>query len=196
MSKRIRDEIAILDERPSKKLNSTEHDNVNQSKITLSSLLSTNNEPVRRSLASFLDPRSLLALSGTSQELRSSIRENVWNINSRLQFFVEDPIAFRTILGNHQGLISGSFALQFFETVRWDDSDLDLFFEKEHPNFGADKEGSGYQQMITHLVEMEGYSLQSHEDGTETYEHLVNEMEERPRLSFEASAIKLAGVQN
>ena len=34
----------------------------------------------------------------------------------------------------HNALISGSFAIQFFERLHWNESDLDIFVEFHHPN--------------------------------------------------------------
>lgn len=178
MPKRGRDEIVVSDKRPSKKLNSTEHGALCRPRPTLQYLFSSNCEPVRRSVTSFLDPKSLLALSGVCQEIRSSVRENVWNINSRLGYFVEDPVRFRTVLGRHQGLISGSFALQFFEGVRWDGSDLDLFFDQD----------SGFKEMIGHLVDNEEYVLENSVASTERYDHLRNEVQSSG-MHFEASLV-------
>lgn len=50
-----------------------------------------------------------------------------WNVDRDLLRFVKDPHRFRTQLGKCDGLISGSFALQFFERVYWEGSDLDIF---------------------------------------------------------------------
>jgi hypothetical protein len=94
-----------------------------------------------------LNTKSVLALSSTSSAIRTSIRENEWNINRKLKRFVKELVAFRTLLGRHNGLISGSFALQFFERVTFKCSGLDLFFDID----------SGYEKMIDHLVTQESY---------------------------------------
>jgi hypothetical protein len=56
---------------------------------------------------------------------------------------VDDPVAFRNSLGCYSGLISESFAIQFFERVLWLDSDMDVFFDTKH----------GYHKMVKYLVE-------------------------------------------
>jgi hypothetical protein len=54
-------------------------------------------------------------------------------------------------LAEHDALISGSFALQFFERIIWRDSDLDVYVEdRKSPDALGD-----------YLVGHEGYALQS-----------------------------------
>jgi hypothetical protein len=48
---------------------------------------------------------------------------------------------------DHRVVISGSFALQFFERVSWKESDLDLFVQKP----------SEAKALKEHLVRTEGY---------------------------------------
>ena len=52
-------------------------------------------------------------------------------------------------MGKYGALISGSFAIQFFERVVWEESDLDIFVEE-----GLD--ASNFEQ---YLCEKEGYHL-------------------------------------
>ena len=86
-------------------------------------------EPIRKRILQFLDTKSLLAMVRVSKEMRSTIYSHEWNINEKLWRFVDDPVEFRSLLGEHNGFISGSFAIQFFERVVWPESDLDLFLE-------------------------------------------------------------------
>ncbi|KAI1269437.1 hypothetical protein F5Y18DRAFT_437344 [Xylariaceae sp. FL1019] len=85
--------------------------------------------PIHRALLPMLDTRDLLALPATSTKFRKGIHDTVWNINTKLARFFDDPVAFRTQLGMSNGLISGSFALQFLEGVTWKDSDLDILIQ-------------------------------------------------------------------
>lgn len=55
-------------------------------------------------------------------------------------------------MGKHDALISGSFAIQFFERVMWKESDLDIFIGQ----------GPGAEALEDYLCKQEGYSL-SHE---------------------------------
>lgn len=104
---------------------------------------------VRQCLMQYLDTRDLLRLYRTSWAIRLNLKDNDWNINYRLSRFFKNPMAFRSCLGRSNALISGSFALQFFERVSWPDSDLDIMV----------KEGDPLEQMGRHLVEAEGYSM-------------------------------------
>ena len=57
-------------------------------------------------------------------------------------------------MAKYDALISGSFALQFFERVTWPDSDLDIFVEQ----------GEGCELFCKYLVEAEGYDLVRSQD--------------------------------
>ena len=49
----------------------------------------------------------------------------------------------------YEALISGSFVLQYFEKVLWEESDLDIFI----------KQGDGADAFAQYLVKEEGYVL-------------------------------------
>ncbi|KAL8691236.1 MAG: hypothetical protein Q9218_003494 [Villophora microphyllina] len=70
-----------------------------------------------------------------------------WNVDRDLLRFVKDPWGFRSQLARYDGLISGSFALQFFERVCWEESNLDIFSES----------GEGAQTLEKYLKEKERY---------------------------------------
>jgi hypothetical protein len=72
-----------------------------------------------------------------------------WNVDRDLLRFVKDPRRFRTQLGKCDGLISGSFALQFFERVFWEGSGLDVFVEDR-------REAREFEH---YLVNVENYKL-------------------------------------
>jgi len=74
-----------------------------------------------------------------------------WDINKKLRSFVTKPIDLRSKLGQNDALISGSFAIQFFDGVIWNESDLDIFVE----------DGEGAIELGRHLVEKEGYESTS-----------------------------------
>ena len=61
-------------------------------------------------------------------------------------------------MGKHDALVSGSFAVQFFERLTWKKSDLDIFIEQ----------GSGALAFEQYLCEREGYRF-SREGGDEAY---------------------------
>ncbi|RYP32147.1 hypothetical protein DL767_005383 [Monosporascus sp. MG133] len=66
------------------------------------------------------------------------------------------------MLGRSNALISGSFALQFFERVVWPDSDLDIMIQ----------EGVGLEEMKGFLIDKERYRLDS-ETGTTCQTYLA-----------------------
>lgn len=75
-------------------------------------------------------------------------RSFVFNINRRLRRFFHDPLAFRSLQAKTHTLISGSFALQFFDRSEYADSDLDLY---THP---------GFSRAVGHWLIDEGYEFQ------------------------------------
>ncbi|KAI1322604.1 hypothetical protein F5Y16DRAFT_386197 [Xylariaceae sp. FL0255] len=85
--------------------------------------------PANHALTSMLDTKDKLSVMQTSSAYRQGMKNTVWNINKRLLRFFENPLTFRSQLGKCDALISGSFALQFFEGVLWKESDLDIFVE-------------------------------------------------------------------
>lgn len=75
----------------------------------------------------------ILALTGTSKSLSNLYNDSLpryWDIDQRLSRFVSDPTKFRRILGRNHGLIVGSFPLQFFSRLHWDDSSLDILVQE------------------------------------------------------------------
>lgn len=74
--------------------------------------------PIQQILYELLDIQNIINLTRTSKKLESLYRHLVplqWNLEKRLQRFVKKPRDFRLKLGISDGLISGTFALQFFE---------------------------------------------------------------------------------
>ncbi len=105
--------------------------------------------PIRKRLVEYLDTRDLLKLLRTSWGLRLTVRANEWNVNNRLSRFFRNPLAFRSSLRRSDALISGSFALQFFERVTWPESDLDIMV----------RDGDALEEMHRYLTKSEGYSM-------------------------------------
>lgn len=123
---------------------------------TLVSLFDTALYPIRQGIMSHLDTKDILNLLKTCWTMRHNIKANEWDINDRLSRFLDSPTAFRSQLGRSNALISGSFALQFFERVVWPDSDLDIMVQ----------EGEDLERMAKHLIESEGYKMVSENDFT------------------------------
>ena len=126
-------------------------------KPSLESLL--NIYPIRHRLIQYLRLRDLLGLYRTSWNIRLNLKENDWNINQSLLRFFKNPMAFRSCLGHADALISGSFALQFFERVVWPNSGLDIMV----------RDGRDLKTLGKYLVESEGYTMNHEAGGWEEY---------------------------
>ena len=77
-----------------------------------------------------LSPREFLAVSKTCKAGRRAVAaymNKAFDIDSRLSRFFSDTRAFRTMQAQTSTLISGSFALQFFDRTFYKSSDLDLY---------------------------------------------------------------------
>jgi hypothetical protein len=116
--------------------------------------------PIFDTICAHLEPNDILYLRLTTKQLSpffETLFRTQWNINRQLLRFIKDPISFRSQLAEHDALISGSFALQFFERRIWRDSDLDVYVEElKSPDALGD-----------YLIENEGYTLLS----TKTFEN-------------------------
>lgn len=83
---------------------------------------------------------------------------------------MKNPVGFRGRLGACGGLISGGFALGFFERMGWGEGDMDVYV---NGSFGGSEVGSGDgdgdegkglrdpDNLGMYLVEREGYELLS-----------------------------------
>jgi hypothetical protein len=68
----------------------------------------------------YLSIETIVALSRTCKRLAHVYRDlfqTQWNINMKLSKFVADSPRFRLQLRESEAVISGSFALQFFEQI-------------------------------------------------------------------------------
>ena len=109
--------------------------------------------PIYDRLCSYLPLPSILSLSKTCKSFRLAYLQR-WDVDRRLDRFVQSPKRLRSQLAKHGSLISGSFALQVFAQRRWPDSDLDIFVER----------GPAVESFEAHLCQEEHYSLQSTTD--------------------------------
>ncbi|KAI0367239.1 hypothetical protein BV20DRAFT_1037878 [Pilatotrama ljubarskyi] len=79
-------------------------------------------------------PQNIFRLSRVRRQARHAVQdytERVFNVNTRLSRFFRDPLAFRSLQACTATVISGSFALQFFDRSYFAGSDLDLYV---HPD--------------------------------------------------------------
>ncbi|KAL8893571.1 MAG: hypothetical protein Q9192_005134 [Flavoplaca navasiana] len=110
--------------------------------------------PIFSCLCDHLSIGGILALSKTCKDF-SDIYDFLlpiqWNVDKRLQRFVNDPVGLRSKMGELDALVSGSFAIQFFERVTWLSSDLDMYV----------KAGARAYALRTYLANSEGYTLQT-----------------------------------
>ncbi|OBZ78027.1 NADPH-dependent methylglyoxal reductase GRE2 [Grifola frondosa] len=86
--------------------------------------------PIYDKILSHLSPVSLVRLEKASCLTRFAAKDfasRAYNINRLLSRFFTDPIAFRSLQARTAALISGSFALQFFDRTFYPESDLDLY---------------------------------------------------------------------
>lgn len=82
--------------------------------------------------------------------------QRCFNINTLLRPFVSDPRIFRSELGKHDALISGVFALNFFE-LGWSNVPvLDLFVEA----------GGQTDEIVTYIKDHEDYDKEDYLEST------------------------------
>ena len=110
--------------------------------------------PIYNSLCNYLSIADIITLTRTCKQF-SSLYQNLiptkWDSDKKLRRFLAQPRAFRSQMGKHGALISGSFAVQFFERVTWPDADLDVFV----------RYGDEFESLSKYLVEAERYQLKS-----------------------------------
>lgn len=109
--------------------------------------------PIFSNLCSHLDISGILLLRKVTKKWACHLdaySRSCWNINRKLSRFVEKPVGLRCKLAELNALISGSFALQFFDDVVWKESDLDIFAQK----------GDECKVLEEYLVNEEGYVLE------------------------------------
>lgn len=112
--------------------------------------------PVYDILCRMLESVSIIRLSKTCRRLATLYRDAIpreWSVDRLLLRFVKEPRALRSEMQKHKAVISGSLALQFFERVTWEGTDLDLFVHGQ----------TGVSALARHLVDREGYRLQEEE---------------------------------
>ena len=110
------------------------------------------NYPIFKRFCDLLSIAEIVALTRTCKALSNLYRYLLpmhWDIDKNLRRFVDDPYRFRSQMGKCDALISGSFAVQFFERVTWTASDLDIFIQ----------EGNRANAFKEHLIKIEGYAL-------------------------------------
>ena len=107
--------------------------------------------PIYDEIFSCLTPLALVRMASSSRAIRSATEDfarRAYNINKKLKRYFNDPQSFRSLMARTDMVISGSFALQFFDRSFYPESDLDLY---AYPNEKLHEIGS-------HLLK-EGYTF-------------------------------------
>jgi hypothetical protein len=118
--------------------------------------------PIFSSIAQCLDIADIISITRTCKDLSTFYRKLIpiqFNVDKRLRYFVNDPLAFRSEIARNDALVTGSIALQFFERNSWLDNDLIVLVKRGSSTIGK------------HLVEVEGYTLTTKVD---IYSHSVS----------------------
>lgn len=110
--------------------------------------------PIRDRIYFYLSILSIIALSRTCRRLSRTYQDLLltqWNIDLKLSRFVRHPGRLRLHLRESEAIISGSFAVQFFDRTTYHDSDLDIFVQA----------GDRVHAIAEYLQLVEGYQLVS-----------------------------------
>ena len=94
--------------------------------------------PISTRISRILSISDIINLTRTCKafaHLYKSLLSSQWNIDKRLARFVNNITRFRSQMASFNALISGSFALQFFDRVRWSGSDLDISIREKADEF-------------------------------------------------------------
>lgn len=87
-----------------------------------------NRHPIYDKILSYLSPASLIRLGRASKLTLNAVQDfsyRAFDINCSPSRFISDPIAFRILQARTGTVVSGSFALQFFDRTFYPESDLD-----------------------------------------------------------------------
>lgn len=90
--------------------------------------------PIYDTIFSCLTPLALTRMASVNRQVRAVTKDfaaRAYNVNRRLARFFNEPLLFRSLMARTHMVISGSFALQFFDRTYYPDSDLDLYL---HPD--------------------------------------------------------------
>ncbi|KAI0674150.1 hypothetical protein C8Q78DRAFT_966847 [Trametes maxima] len=126
-------------------------------------------------LFSHCTPGTVVNLSRVNRCIRNSsmdYKSRAFNINKRLSRFFDHPNTFRSLQKQTAAIISGSFALQFFDRTYYEESDLDLYV---HPDSSCILLGQ-------HLIESEGYLFIPYSWQLEDYDDEVRRLYDRMHL--------------
>ncbi|EPS42615.1 hypothetical protein H072_3395 [Dactylellina haptotyla CBS 200.50] len=109
------------------------------------------NHDILEDITRELSVKDCVNLTSTCRELRQK-KSAIWDINDHLSRFLDDPLTFRSLMAQHDILISGSDALEFLSRRRCQDSDLDIYVNGEE----------ALTKVLRHLEKTEKYVFASH----------------------------------
>ncbi|KAI0083370.1 hypothetical protein BDY19DRAFT_910654 [Irpex rosettiformis] len=130
-------------------------------------------------------PGSILRLARTCKAAHAAMRDyfsRAFDINNHLSRFFDDPLAFRSLQAQTNTLISGSFALQFFDRSVYQGSDLNLYVPSlHHKEIGRWLVAHGYEYVPGHDedVDDDNEDPDSEEDSDENRLHYLDWVRER-----------------
>lgn len=119
------------------------------SRPTFSDIFDESQYPVFTRICELIPVGSILALNQTCKSLSNlykRIQHTQWNIDRRLGEYFRDPSQVRSLMGECDALISGRFAVEFFERTKFPQRLLEFYVE-----------ASKAERFVTHLVEVENY---------------------------------------
>lgn len=123
--------------------------------------------PIYDSLQECMPPDTAILLSRTCKQLYNAYTRQwtvgKWSINSRLAKLVDNPNVLRWNMAHYNALISGSFAMQFFDRLTWEASDLDIFVET----------GDAVDALDCYLQVFDKYKLESAQDAENMDEYAM-----------------------
>ncbi|PPR00586.1 hypothetical protein CVT26_009861 [Gymnopilus dilepis] len=109
-----------------------------------------------------LDIKAIVSLSKTSSALHSAYifyAKQTWEPTKHFASWFEHPAAFRRLLARTNSVISGSFALQFFDRIYYPTSDMDIYLRVA----GADE--------VCRWLTRQDYT---YVQGNKTYPHVIS----------------------
>ncbi|KAH6639165.1 hypothetical protein C7974DRAFT_449101 [Boeremia exigua] len=123
--------------------------------VTLIDLLSTTYAPIQTMILPYLDVGDVIALGRTCKgfgQIQPVLEATTYNINHQLKKFFQDPIEFRSVLGECNGLIGRDFARQFLSLSKIATDTLVLYVG------GA---GAGPRKKLLDIIRTNGYELEN-----------------------------------
>ncbi|KAK6498222.1 hypothetical protein TWF506_004462 [Arthrobotrys conoides] len=111
---------------PRRKMEHSVPEKTRKTAPTILDILNANLEPCYSRILSHLDLPSILRLFSTCKTIHS-ITYCIFNIDTHLRPFFQNPVVFRQAMADNNLIVSGSTALKFFTREKWVSKDLDVY---------------------------------------------------------------------